>query len=186
MKTTKAGQSSLLLLDVIATLKKLNIDYAVIGALAASFHGVVRGSVDADALISLPDEMDLDDLAKTFKKIGFKTEVRWGGEDDPIPAMLLLKDSFTNRVDLLAGLRGLDAGALSRALESSFLGGKVKIIGLEDFMAMKLFAGSPKDLADARNAWEVSRDKVNKRLLLTLTSRYGNDALENLKTILYS
>ena len=53
MTTTGPGQSALLLLDAVSVLTSDGIDYAVIGALAASVHGVVRASVDADAVLSI-------------------------------------------------------------------------------------------------------------------------------------
>ena len=40
MRATAPGQSALLLLDVVALLERREVDYAVIGALAASVHGV--------------------------------------------------------------------------------------------------------------------------------------------------
>ena len=49
MRTKGPGEAALLLLDVVALLRIEKIDYAVIGAMAASVHGVVRASIDADA-----------------------------------------------------------------------------------------------------------------------------------------
>jgi hypothetical protein len=42
-----------LLLDVAALLNSEAIDYAVIGAMAASVHGLIRASIDADAVLFL-------------------------------------------------------------------------------------------------------------------------------------
>src|SRR5271167_4100822 len=53
VRSTGVGQSALLLLDAIAVLSSEGIDYAVIGAMAASIYGVVRASIDADAVLSL-------------------------------------------------------------------------------------------------------------------------------------
>ncbi len=63
--------------------------------MAASVHGVVRASVDADAIISvaIPKLRDLQQRCDP---------------DDPIAAVLALTDEHTNRVDLLTGLRGLE------------------------------------------------------------------------------
>lgn len=51
MKINKSGQSALLLLNVIQVLNKLQVPYAIIGAFAASYYGVVRASLDADGKI---------------------------------------------------------------------------------------------------------------------------------------
>jgi len=53
VRTTRAGQSALLLLDAVDVLAARKVPYAVIGAMAASVHGIVRASMDADAVLSL-------------------------------------------------------------------------------------------------------------------------------------
>ena len=53
MRASAPGQSVLLLLDAVAVLGNEEVDYAVIGAIAASVHAVVRASVNADAVLSV-------------------------------------------------------------------------------------------------------------------------------------
>ena len=53
MRASRAGQSALLLLDAIETLRREKIDYLVIGVFALSVHGVIRASRDADALLQI-------------------------------------------------------------------------------------------------------------------------------------
>jgi hypothetical protein len=182
MRTTQPGQSFLLLLDVVAVLKKQNIDYAVIGAMAASFHGVVRASLDADAVLSLTAPA-LASLEVPFKKAGFQTELRRGDYDDPIGALLALSDSHRNRVDLLIGIRGMDPEVFSRAVEMSFERTRLRIIGLEDFIAMKLFAGGPRDIDDARRAIAVSEKSLDHKLVEKLTARFGSRPFQILKKL---
>jgi hypothetical protein len=50
MRTRQAGESALLLLDAVDLLERAGISYAVVGAMAAAVHGVVRASMDADAV----------------------------------------------------------------------------------------------------------------------------------------
>ncbi len=52
MKPNGPGQSARLLSEVVVELQALKVRYAVIEALAASFHGVVRASLDADAVVA--------------------------------------------------------------------------------------------------------------------------------------
>ena len=182
MRTTQSGQSALLLLDAIDILVHEQIAYAVIGAMAASVHGVLRASLDADAVMSITTQK-LGALEETFKKAGFSTELRQGDYDDPIPALLAVSDTFDNRVDLLAGLRGLDAEAFVRAVDVPFHAKNLRVIGREDFIAMKVFAGSPQDMEDARRAIHVARESIDKSLLLRLTQGFGKDALRNLEKL---
>ena len=46
MKINGPGESSLLLLKVIKVLEKFKIPYAIVGAFAVSFYGLVRASLD--------------------------------------------------------------------------------------------------------------------------------------------
>ncbi len=72
MRTRGRGQSPLLLLDVVDVLRAQTIDYAVIGAVAGSVHGVVRVSRDADVLLST-GALDGLKIERPFKEAGFST-----------------------------------------------------------------------------------------------------------------
>jgi len=182
MKARGPGQSILLLLDVAAVLEEQDIEYAVIGAMAASVYGFIRATTDADALVSL-GVPKLRRLEKALKKAGFSTDLRHGDAEDPIPALLAVTDRHGNRVDLLAGLRGLDAAAFSRAITVPFSGSSLRVIGREDFIAMKCFAGGPQDLADARHAFKAARERIDIDLLRKLSRRFGRQAADMLEQV---
>jgi predicted nucleotidyltransferase len=183
MRTRRSGESALLLVDVVEFLVTRNVDYAVIGALAASVHGVVRASMDADVLLSV-DTAEVKHLESVFKAAGFRTELTRGDFEDPIPGLLKVNDSFGNRVDLLLGLRGMEPQAFSRVVEVPFQGSTLKFIGREDFIAMKVFAGGPMDLLDATRAISAGRDSLDFDLMRQLAKRYGRDAAESLERLL--
>jgi predicted nucleotidyltransferase len=183
MRTRSAGQSTLLLLDAIAVLKSEAVEYAVIGALAASVHGALRATADADALLSIAVSK-LANLGRAFGKAGFEAELRHGDADDPIPAMLVLSDTHSNRVDLLGGLRGLDPQLFSRTIEVPFSGDSLRVVGREDFIAMKCFAGGPQDIADARVALRSAQQSIDLDLLRRVTRRFGRAAADVLEQLL--
>ena len=151
-----------------AVLADQEIEYAVIGAMAASVHGSIRATTDADVLVSV-SAAKLARLQRAFKKAGFDSDLRHGDADDPIAALLAVADKHGNRVDLLAGLRGLDTEAFARAITVPFLGSSIRVIGREDFIAMKCFAGGPQDVVDARNALRAADEPINVDLLRRLT-----------------
>ncbi len=182
MRTKASGESALLLLDAIQVLRSANSDYAVVGAMAAAVHGVIRASFDADALLSITTS-GLKELERGLKAAGFKTELRRGDMDDPISAVLTLSDDFENRVDLMVGIRGFDPTGFSRTLEVALDGESLKFVGLEDFVAMKLFAGGPQDLADAQSALEAAPEPPNKELLERLANRYGPETARSLQSL---
>jgi len=183
MRARGRGESALLLLDVVDILQKQGVDYAVIGAMAASVHGSIRATADADALLSATLAR-LRQIEKALTKAGLETQLRNGAAEDPIPALLAVSDRHGNRVDLLAGLRGLDPDALSRAITVPFMGTTIRVIGREDFIAMKCFAGGPQDLADARQALAISDSRVNIDLLRRTTRRFGRAAMDALEQLL--
>ena len=185
MKATGPGQSALLLLDVIAVLNTRQIPYAIIGAFAASFHGIVRASMDADALISLKSgQADVQALTEDFRKAGLLPSYRKGNVRDPVGAVVNIEDGFGNRVDLLMNIQGMTDAVFSRTIETEFMGARIRVIGVEDFVAMKIFAGGQKDLNDATGVLQVSHDRINRTLLKELVRPYGKGALATLESLL--
>ena len=150
--------------------------------MAASVHGIVRASMDADAVLSLTIQ-ETPTLEREFRAAGFRTELRRGDPDDPIAGVLSLTDAYGNRVDLLVGLRGLDPDAFSRTVELIFHGAELRVVGLEDFIAMKIFAGGPHDMADARAAITAAGDRLDLPLARTLAQRFGRDVAVTLGKI---
>lgn len=183
MRARGAGESALLLLDVVERLGAERVGYAVIGAMAASVHGLVRASVDADVVLSVPLS-ELGRLERLFAASGLRTELRRGDAEDPIAGMLVLTDPHDNRVDLLVGLRGLEAEAFTRAIAVPFQGELLRVIGREDFIAMKLFAGGPQDVADARNALAGSAGPPDMPLVRRLAARFGPATTAALEALL--
>lgn len=183
MKARGPGQSAFLLLDIVEVLESEDIAYAVVGAMAASIHGAIRATTDADALVSvsLPK---LRRLEKAFGEAGLITELRRGDAEDPIPALLSVSDRHLNRVDVLGGLRGLDPDAFSRCVVVPFAGQTLRFIGREDFIAMKCFAGGPQDVDDARQAVKMAQVPLDLDLLRGLTRRFGRAAADVLEQVL--
>ena len=84
MKARGPGQSAYLLLDVseVSGAGRNDVEYAVIGAMAAAVYGAIHATTDADAMLSV-SVARLGRLEKIFKKAGFATELRRGDADDP-------------------------------------------------------------------------------------------------------
>lgn len=183
MRTRQAGESALLLLDAVDLLDRAGIPYAVVGAMAAAVHGVVRASMDADAVISLPTHRAAE-LERECRAAGFISELRHGDPDDPIGAVLALRDEFGNQVDLLLGLRGLGPDAYSRATIIPFQDSQLRVVGREDFIAMKLFAHGPQDLIDAEHALLGAGEKPDLELLRRLAAGYGPETAAALERLL--
>jgi len=185
MRADGPGQSSLLLLDVVDILNESHISYAVIGALAASFYGTIRASLDADALVFFKKtEKGSQNLLNELARAGFLATQKQGDADDPVVGVINIQDNYNNRVDLLLGIRRMPEDIFSRTINSPFLGSQVRIVGLEDFIAMKIFAGGPQDTEDVKNVLEVSSGKIDVTLLKKLALNYRKVELKKLETLM--
>jgi hypothetical protein len=113
---------------------------------------------------------------EALKQAGLTTEIRRGDLEDPIPGLVRVSDSFGNQVDVLLGIRGLDLKAFSRTVEVPLEGTRLRFVGREDFIAMKVAAGGPVDLLDAENAIAADPKSLNVDLVRNLGLRFGTSA----------
>jgi len=185
MTASGPGQPGHLLIDVLQILGRLSVPSAVVGGFAVSFYGVVRGTDDADAAVWLKGtSLDRGDLVRELKNADFQAELKSGEPDDPISAVIVVHDKYGNRTDLLLGVRGMDSAAPSRAVPSMLLGSPINIIGAEDLIARKIFAGGAQDLDDVKNVLQVSGPRLDLDLLRRLTRRYGTVEAKTLDRLL--
>ena len=183
MRTSALGQSALLMADVAEFLATQGVRYAVIGAMAAAVHGVVRASLDAGALVAL-QVREARTLRQSLIEAGYEAVLRIGDAEDPIPALLEVRDCHGNRVDLLVGLRGMDPDLLNRTRQVRLAEAILEIVGREDFIAMKAFAGGPVDLADARAVMDMDRGSVDEELLRRLAQRFGRETVKAVELLI--
>lgn len=128
MRTTGKRQSDLLLLDAVDIFNVDGIPYAVVGGFAAAVHGVDRGTKEMDVILQIAlSELPL--LASRLKETGFATTLRRGGFDDPIAAVIELKDVHQNCVEILVGIKGLPDDAFSHAIEIAYCGSSLRVVG---------------------------------------------------------
>src|SRR5688572_30597423 len=133
MRVTGPGQSANLLLDVIDILAELGIPYAVIGALAVSFHGIPRSTNDADAAIWLKGTGKTEaDLTRKLGASGYRALLRLGDSDDPVSGVVAVEDRHANQLDLIVGIRGMDPDTPRRSIEAPLSGTSIKMISPED------------------------------------------------------
>jgi hypothetical protein len=142
---------------ILATLAGHEVDFIVVGGVAAVAHGVPRLTLDVD-IVPAPGKANLGLLAAAL------TELRARAYDDrrrelPLdlshPEGLALGNYFlltdAGGLDLLNGPRPdlkRYRRLASRAISVRIAGFDVKVIGRDDLIAMKREAGRDKDLRD--------------------------------------
>lgn len=117
-------------------------------------------------------------LRQSLNEEGYEATLRTGDVDVPIPALLEDKDRHGNRVDLLIGLRGMDPELMNRTRQVRLAEAILEIVGREDYIAMKAFAGGPVDLADARAVIEQDRGSLDVELLRRLAQGFGRETMK--------
>lgn len=176
-----------LLAQVGRILNAEGVRWAVIGALAVAYHGWIRASLDADALITLRDAKgNLDALVGKLRERGWQVESRMGDEDDPLGFVVRIVDASGNQVDLIGGIRRLDPDFFARSIEDDSEGMALRISSPEDLIALKIFAGGPKDMEDARGLVDMLGTSLDKDLVLTLCRRFGTEEEARGKKLLWS
>lgn len=185
MRAKESGQSPLLLLDVIEILNKERLPYAVIGAMAVSFYGVVRSSLDADAIIQVDKNSGkIDNLRAALTKAGWQVVIKRGDFEDPLVGVVLIEDNYGNHVDLVLGLKKGDNNLFKRVRPVEFQGETINIVGVEDLIVMKVFAGSHKDMMDAQGVLTVSERIIDRKKLLRLAGPFGDETVKTIEKML--
>jgi hypothetical protein len=142
-------------LHLSALLRRLvdaDVDFVVIGGIAAIAHGSPQFTRDLDIAYA-GDEDNLQRLGEVLVTLG----ARLRGVTDDVPFVpdgrtlrhtrVLTLDTPDGALDLLAepDASGGYAQLRANAIEAAVSGVTVRIAGLEDLLAMKKAAGRPKD-----------------------------------------
>lgn len=181
----KFPDSPHLLAAIGKVLDEAGAKWAVIGAMAVAYHGWVRASLDADALLSLRGStLDIDQLAERLRSKGFQAEARMGDPGDPLGFVLRIADEAGNQADLIGGIRKLESAFWNRVIEESWEGMHLRIASAEDLIALKLFAGGPKDLEDAEGVLRVQAGKLDLELVRKLCKGFGARAAKACERLL--
>jgi hypothetical protein len=185
MKATGPDQSAQLLLDITDFLRRVGVLYAIVGAFAVSFYGIPRSTADGVATIWLSGTgKSAKDVCDELVKTGYQAMLNRGDLEDPIQGVIVIEDDYENKADLLIGVRGMAPQVGARCISTTLLDSQVTIIGADDLVGMKVFAGGPQDLEDVRGILQVSGSVLNVELLRGLAARYGTEATAALDKLL--
>ena len=150
------------------------VRWGAIGALAVAYHGWVRASMDADAVITLRDSgIDTDKLLERLRHRGWAVDYREGDESDPLGFVFRIKDDAGNQVDLIGGIRRMDPALFDRVINTDLQGIRLRIASAEDLVALKVYAGGPNDLEDAAGILDVLGQTVDRAFILGLCKKFG-------------
>lgn len=138
-------------------LSKRRVPYALVGGHAVALHGAVRGTVDLDFVIRW-SKTNLEKAVQALGECGLVSRLPIGAQDvyrfrdEYIRNRNLIAWNFYNpqaqaeQVDLLINY---DLGEQkTKAIKTT--GGSVKVLNIDDLIAMKRASGREQDLKDAQ------------------------------------
>jgi len=134
-------------LRVVRHLEGHGVACAFIGGVALGAHGIARSTLDVDVLVADPRVLEadfwigLDDLGKA--------ESRRGDAEDPLVGIVRFPQS-PEPVDVVVGRSPWTRRILERRTEVQLVDQAVPVVDRADLVLLKLYAGGPQDLLDAR------------------------------------
>lgn len=143
--------------EVCAVLRKAKIPYAVVGGYAVALHGAVRGTVDVDVVIKW-NLKNLEKLEKVLSEMGLISLIPINSNslfhfrDEYIRERNLITWNFydpknpLNQLDIIITYDLKTAH--TKTIKTS--AGEIKILAMEDLIAMKKASGRPQDLQDVK------------------------------------
>ena len=167
----------------------LGVRWYLFGAQAAIFHGVARLTADVDVTV-LPEPHSTGRLASAMEANGFRLRVTATDDFVARTRVLPFVHSATRLpVDVVLAGPGIEEQFLDRAEFHVLEGVRVPIATVEDLVTMKILAGRPKDLDDAKGmlrarSEEVDLDHVRRMLQLLEEALSQSDLIPQLEQLI--
>lgn len=167
----------------------LGVRWYLFGAQAAIFHGVARLTADVDVTV-LPELHSTAKLASVMEANGFRLRVTATDDFVARTRVLPFVHSATRLpVDVVLAGPGIEEQFLDRAEFQVLEGVRVPIATVEDLVTMKILAGRPKDLDDAKGmlrarSEEIDLDHVRRMLHLLEEALSQSDLIPQLEQLI--
>ncbi len=150
---------------VCSVLKAADVPYAIVGGCAVALHGVVRGTVDVDVVISWSLK-HLKNTETALKKIGLVSKIPLTAEE-----LFQFREEFIERRNLIAWnfydpsnplnqvdiIINYDLKSPAHVHNVTTFSGIICVLSLDELIKMKKASGRPQDLEDVKALSSLSR-----------------------------
>ncbi len=155
------------LLPIFSILEKFDISYVLIGGYAVAVWGAVRATRDVDFLADI-SRRTVPAIIEAFKESGYSVEYRPGDIGDPVWGVIRLRHELSENdetIEILSGIKKMPGDIYKRAETITLAGLNIPVASPEDLIVLKLLAGGPVDLDDARTIFKVMEERLDKEYL---------------------
>lgn len=145
----------------------MDVPFVLAGGHAVAAWGMVRSTRGIDFLADVRGDL-VRKLASELKEAGLKAVLRKGDDLDPLRGVIRIESSVSEdaeSVEIVLGIRHMPKGIFERASSLDFLGLRVPVVSPEDLIVLKLLAGGPIDLEDAKSILEIMKGKLDRKYL---------------------
>ncbi len=149
----------------IGLLERLNLPYALMGAMSLGFYGRLRATDDVDLLVA-GDSQTLDRLRDEAQREGFSIDEQWSLYNPGLRDTHVRLVRSGVPVDMMLPRDDQDRSAADRRRQHVIETGTIWVVAPEDLILQKLKAGRPRDFDDAipifaRNRAQLDHDYLN-------------------------
>lgn len=163
-----------LLKKVVSLIKNEQLDYFVIGGLAAGFLGEPRMTQDID-LILFVEKINLHKFLKSAKTAGFKFIEKTALNEASVRGAFKLPFGEL-WVDIIIASTEFERSALRRKKAVRFLGARVNLPSPEDFILLKVIPGRDKDILDAMAVVIRHKGRLDRKYLESWAQKLSDEA----------
>lgn len=155
-------------IDLFSALERHKVDYLLIGGLAVSLHGIERSTMDVDitiamnpdnraALIEAAKELKLSPVLPVPLEALNDLELlrRWHTERNLEAFALRTQELASVTLDILLFPPVEFADMLQRAVLFNVAGTPIRVVSIDDLIALKQAVGRPIDLSDIEHLQRV-------------------------------
>ena len=142
--------------EIILELKKVNVEFIIIGGYAVIFHGYLRTTGDVDIWLK-PDNDNKEKLLTALIHSGFSIKtldhIRQSDFTQPVSFHIGQPPERIDFLTILSGLNFDDALQRAELLKSGEL--LLPVLHLEDLIINKMLSGRAKDKADIEELQKI-------------------------------
>ncbi len=173
------------LIRVDKDLSELKVQWALVGGFALAARGVPRATFDLDIAVAVENDSEAENLIRSLRERSYsiKESIEQEAAGRLATVRLIAPDDLGIGVDLLFASSGIETEIVEMAeILEIFEGLKIPVAATGHILIMKILAGRPYDLEDAKRlfAFTTEGDLELARQAADLISQRGFDRRKNL------